>query len=135
MKCSISSKEPKLSLEHNWIIVHDSHYREGITIHILLAHPKAKLYDVLNRILSNAVVVKASTMHHVMTQVISLLAGASLRKSIHGEEICHIVLRVLYHICPYNFILWEHVVDDVILRHLVVNFVVLLLQVVKLQNC
>jgi len=74
-------------------------------------------------------------MHHVVTQIISLLAGAALGESIHGEKVSDIFLRVLNYICPHNIFFWEHVMDDVVLRHFIMNFVILLLSVMKLQNC
>jgi hypothetical protein len=70
-----------------------------------------------------------------VTQIISFFAGAALGKSIHGEEVSDIFLRVLNYIGPHNIFFWEHVVDDVVLRHFIMNFVIFLLSVMKFQNC
>lgn len=71
-------------------------------------------------------------MHHVVSKLLCLHARATLRKSIHREEISDFLLAVLYNVSPNNIFFREQEVDDIVLRHLVVHLVFLLLLVEEL---
>lgn len=134
MKASISSQEANLVDEHLRTVIHDCHARECITLHFFLGYPQTLFHDICQSILGETIVKEASRMHEIPLMTKLCLRSACLCKSIHTEEIGDFLFIIFNHIGPHHVVLREKEVDDIILRHLVKNFVLRLLLLIQFEH-
>ena len=135
MQRSIPRQESQFILQHNRIIIHNSHYGECITLKLILGDPKTLLDDFFDTVFGKTVVEKRSTVHDFMTASFCLHGGAGLGTPLHGEEVGYLFGVVFDNVGPDDILFWEHEVGDVFLRKFVVHLVLLHLCFVELKHC
>jgi len=116
------------------VVVHQQLHTEGVAVHFFFGRPQSELDQVNVGVLCQGIVIKEATVHSL---VLTPLAGAGLRHSMHGEEVCDLFFPVNFVLNdpgPHHFVLRQKVVEDLILAHLVPKRVLLLLSVMKLVN-
>ena len=85
---------------------------------------------ILQRVDCQPVEVHAGAVHLGVAQGDDVGVGAGLGKPVHREEVCDSLFaihEVFYHVGPDDVLLWQQVVDDLLLIVLVLHFILGLL--------
>lgn len=120
-----------------WFVVHEGHGREGIALHLLLRQVEHRENDVFEAVRGQTVEVHAGTVHLRVAQGDDVRVRASLRETVHREEVGDDLLAsydVLDDVGPNDVILWQQVMDYLILRVFVLDFVSCLLVTEQFEN-